>query len=139
MDLNGVYYPVYESSFSDHWAGRCPLTDEEVKQLSELTGLDFGRLNSWTRTQPAQISFDRPEESPCLDVIRNDKEKYKKAVSILKEGRKRLKETPRGDIEKDLIPCEKHQGQLRKYAVRLEENLKSNCSIAEGDKYYDPK
>ena len=115
------------------------MTDEEVKQLSELTGLDFGALNRWQRKQMAQISFDRPEESPCLDVIRNDKQKMQQAIAILKEGRKRLKETPRGDIEKDLIPCEKHQGQLRKYAVRLEENLKSNCSIAEGDKYYDPK
>lgn len=75
MDLNGVYYPVYESSFGDNWAGRCPLNDQEVQELCKLTGLNFWRLNGWTRNIQAQISFDRPEESPCLDVIRNDKEK----------------------------------------------------------------
>ena len=139
MDMNGVYYPVYESSFSSNWAGRCPLTDVEVKQLCELTGLNFGQLNGWQRTMQAQISFDRPEQSPCLDKIRNDKNKMNKAIALLKRGQKRLKETPRGDIEKEVAPCEKHQNQLRKYAARLEESIKSNRCIANGEKYYDPQ
>lgn len=139
MDLNGVYYPVYESSFGDNWAGRCPLTDEEVNQLCQLTGLNFGSLNGWMRKQPAQISFDRPEESPCLDVIRNDKEKMRQALAILRQGKKRLKETPRGDIEKDLVLSEKERKQLQKYAERMAEEKKNKQSIANGTKYYDPK
>lgn len=31
MDLNGVYYPVYESAFDNTMAGRCPLTNEKVR------------------------------------------------------------------------------------------------------------
>lgn len=137
MDLNGVYYPVYESSFGDHWAGRCPLTDEEVRELCKLTGLNFGRLNGWTRNLQAQISFERPAESPCLDMIRNDKEKMKQALAILQTGKKRLKETPRGDIEKELSLSEKDKAQLSKYAGRMEEEQKNRQCAAEGTKYYD--
>ena len=92
-----------------------------------------------TESAQAQISFDRPEQSPCLDKIRNDKNKMNKAIALLKQGKKRLKETPRGDIEKEVVPCEEHQNQLRKYAARLEEGCKINRCIANGEKYYDPQ
>ena len=139
MDLNGVYYPIYESSFGSHWAGRCPLTDEEVDELCQLTGMDFGTLNSWKRKLQAQISFDRPEESPCLDAIRHDKAKMKQALAILHQGKKRLKETPRGDVESQITLSEKDKKQLRKYADRLLEEQKNRQSIVKGTKYYDPQ
>ena len=47
MDLNGVYYQVYESAFDDALAGRCPLTNEEVNQLAELTGISLWNLNNF--------------------------------------------------------------------------------------------
>lgn len=137
MDLNGVYYPVYESAFDDALAGRCPLTNQEVNQLTELTGISLWNLNNFSRNMQAQIAFDRPELSPILDGIRNDKEKYKKALNILKEGKKRLKETPRGDIESKLVPCERHKAMLRKYAEKLEKNESVNACINEGKKIYD--
>ena len=137
MDLNGVYYPVYESSFDNTLAGRCPLTYEELGELAKLTGLDFGALNQFRRTVTAQIAFDRPEVSPCLDVIRNDKTKFNRAVELIRLGQKRLKETPRGDIEKELIPCEKHQKQLLKYDERLKIEEANNQTISAGEKAFD--
>ena len=137
MDLNGVYYPVYESAFDDALAGRCPLTNQEVNQLTELTGISLWNLNNFSRNMQAQIAYDRPELSPILDGIRNDKEKYKKALNIIKEGKKRLKETPRGDIESKLVPCERHKAMLRKYAEKLEKNESVNACINEGKKIYD--
>lgn len=77
MDLNGVYYPVYESAFDDALAGRCPLTNEEVNQLAELTGISLWNLNNFSRQLQAQVAFDRPELSPILDGIRQDKENMK--------------------------------------------------------------
>lgn len=122
MDLNGVYYPVYETSFEDNLAGRCPLNDAEMKELEQLTGLNFFQeLNSHQRKLPAMISFDRPEKSPCLDAIRNDKTKYNRAIRLLQTGQKRLKETPRGDLEKEVKPGERMQQMLRKYCDRLAE------------------
>ena len=72
MDLNGVYYPVYESAFDNTLSGRSPLTYAEIDCLSELTGVNLRSLNTHTRTLQAQISFDRPAESPILDGIRDD-------------------------------------------------------------------
>ena len=137
MDLNGVYYPVYESAFDSTLAGRSPLYDHEIRELTALTGINIWLLDCFWRELPAQISFDRPEVSPCLDKIRNDKQKYARAVEIIRTGQKRLKATPRGDIEKDLVPCERHKAQLRKYAERLKVE-QQNCSvIGQGNKIYD--
>ena len=137
MDLNGVYYPVYESAFDSTLAGRSPLYNYEIQELIKLTEVNIWDLNHHGRKLTAQISFDRPEVSPCLDKIRNNKQKYARAVEIIRTGQKRLKATPRGDIEKDLVPCERHKAQLRKYAERLKVE-QQNCSvIGQGDKIYD--
>ena len=137
MDLNGVYYPVYESAFDSTLAGRSPLYNYEIQELIKLTEVNIWDLNHHGRKLTAQISFDRPEVSPCLDKIRNDKQKYARAVEIIRTGQKRLKATPRGDIEKDLVPCERHKAQLRKYAERLKVE-QQNCSvIGQGNKIYD--
>lgn len=138
MDLNGVYYPVYESAFDNTMAGRSPLRNEEVKELMELTGINFWELNNHSRKLQAQISFDRPELSPCLDNIRDDQTKYDRAIAILQTGKQRLQETPRGDIESKIVVAERLQDQLRKYAERLEEEKNYNKSIANSQKRYDP-
>jgi hypothetical protein len=139
MDLNGVYYPVYEAAFDDTLAGRSPLTYEEIDRLSELTGVNIRKLNAHYRKMDAQIAFDRPEKSPILDGIRGDKAKYDEAVALIKLGGKRLKATPRGDIEKKLVPCERHQAMLDKYDAKVAEITTSNKNIASGQKYYDPE
>lgn len=139
MDLNGVYYPVYESAFDNTLAGRCPLTYEEVDRLSELTGVNVRALNGHGRKMQAQIAFDRPEKSPILDDIRTDKAKYDEAVALIAAGRDRLKKTPRGDVERKLVPCERHEAMLQKYDEKVAEIAASNRKIANGEKYYDPK
>lgn len=139
MDLNGVYYPVYESAFDNTLAGRCPLTYEEVDRLSELTGVNVRALNGHGRKMQAQIAFDRPEKSPILDAIRTDKAKYDEAVALIAAGRDRLKKTPRGDVERKLVPCERHEAMLQKYDEKVAEIAASNRKIANGEKYYDQK
>jgi hypothetical protein len=137
MDLNGVYYPVYESAFDNTLSGRSPLTYAEIDCLAELTGVNIRGLNTHSRKLQAQISFDRPEESPILDGIRNDKSKYDIAVALIELGAERLKKTPRGDIESKLVPCERHAAMLEKYNVKVAEIKASNESIANGEKYYE--
>ena len=119
MDLNGVYYPVYESAFDTTLAGRSPLNDSEISRLTELTGVNFWDLNNHGRTLNAQLSFERPAASPCLDAIRSEPAKYNEAVALIKIGYKRLVKTPRGDIEQALVPCERNKKQLRHYIERL--------------------
>lgn len=137
MDMNGVYYPVYETAFDTTLAGRSPLYDNEISNLIKLTGVNIWNLNNHGRKLTAQIAFDRPELSPCLDAIRQDKEKYQQAVAIIKLGQKRLKETPRGDIEKELVPCERNKAQLRHYAERLASEVQNSCFIDASGKRFD--
>lgn len=137
MDLNGVYYPVYESAFDTTLAGRSPLYNEEIKELTALTGVNIWQLNHFSRKLTAQIAFDRPEMSPCLDSIRGDKTKFTRAVALIRTGQKRLKATPRGDIESELIATERHKKQLRKYAERLKVEQQNSCTLTEGGKQYD--
>ncbi|MGL5546946.1 MAG: hypothetical protein ACRDCS_08110 [Tannerellaceae bacterium] len=58
-------------------------------------------------------------------------------MELIKQGRKRLKQTPRGDIEKDLVPCDRHKEQLRKYAERLSIEKQNNEAISKGLSIFD--
>lgn len=125
MDLNGGYYPTYDSAFWDTLAGRSPLTAAQNKRLTQLTGVNFAKIASHKRKVQAQISFERPELSPALDAIREGGEKankaqYNEAIEIIKKGNKVLEKTPRGDIEETLVPCAKHKEQLARYVERME-------------------
>jgi hypothetical protein len=139
MDINGVYYPVYESAFDSTLAGRSPLTDQETDELGKLTGINFGSLNNHNRQLQAQISFDRPEESPCLDKIRVDKTSFDRAVALLKTGQERLLATPRGDIESELIPCFRHRQQLKHYFERLSVEKENNLAIKTNNIFLDKR
>ena len=137
MDLNGVYYPVYESAFDNTLSGRSPLTYAEIDCLSELTGVNLRSLNTHTRTLQAQISFDRPAESPILDGIRNDKSKYDVALALIELSSDRIKNTPRGDIARDLVPCQRQEAMLKKYDERIQNHKEVNNAISSGGKIYD--
>ncbi|SUE34607.1 hypothetical protein [Rikenella microfusus] len=136
MDVNGVYYPAYESAYGENMAGRSPLTFAETDSLSALTGIDFRSLNSYWRGMQAQVAFERPELSPCLDVVRDDPAKYERAVAIIAEGGRRLKGRPRADME-GFVPSERHREMLRKYAAQLEEEIANRRAVETGGKRYD--
>ncbi|MFI3261877.1 MAG: hypothetical protein R3Y26_03095 [Rikenellaceae bacterium] len=137
MDVNGVYYPTYESAFNDVVGGRSPLTKEETKELTELTGVKFVQLATHQRKVLAQLSFDRPELSPCLASIREDKAKYDRAVEIIRIGAERLKETPRGDIESELVMHPHIKAQIDNYMEWLEVNAENKRKLKEGVTFYD--
>ncbi|MFR9557170.1 MAG: hypothetical protein SNF68_08785 [Rikenellaceae bacterium] len=141
LDLNGGYYPMYESAFDDTPAGRSPLTTAEVNEITKLTKLDFSRkvLGSFTRKLPAQISFDRPELSPILDIVRDDKVAYDRVLELIKIGAKRLEETPRGDEVGKIVPCERNRKQLERYARRMEGEDQNSWNIDISECRYDSK
>ncbi len=113
IDLNGVYYPEYECAFPDNPAGRSPITHDELKELGRLTNIDFYKLKDHSRTMGPQISFDRPDLSPCLDSIKSPDDR-KKAMEILMIGQKRLLDNPRCDMP-NFKMSELHVKMLQKY------------------------
>ncbi|MBT7095200.1 MAG: hypothetical protein HN936_18280, partial [Bacteroidetes bacterium] len=119
IDLNGVYYPEYESAYPNHPAGRSPITHEELKELGRLCNIDFYTIKDFNRKSGPQISFERPDLSPCLDGTSSD-EDYKTAISIISKGYQRLKETPRCDMP-GFVPSPLHQKVLAKYDRLAEE------------------
>ena len=136
IDLNAVYYPVYESAYPNNPAGRSPLTFEQLKRLGELTGVDFEKLADHQRKSGAQISFERPELSPCLKKIKTKSAEYTEALAIIEAGKKQLELVPRGDME-EFEPCEEQKLQLQKYTDRLAIEKENNKAVSEGKLVYD--
>jgi len=136
IDLNGIYYPEYESAYPNNPAGRSPLTFDELKKLGELTGVEFGKLAGHQRRLGPQIAFERPEKSPCLSDLTPSSADYMEAVTIIKKGQQRLQETPRADMD-GFMPCEEHQAQLKKYMNRLMVEKENNKAVSEGKLIFD--
>jgi len=135
IDINGPYYPVYESAYPGNPFGRSPLTDPEYKRLKELTGVKFAEDCGFKGTDP--LSFDRPELSPCLGKLAKDSAAYQEVLTIIKKGQERLKETPRGDVE-PFKPCAVDQKRIEKYQNRAEIEENNHKAIVSGQKIYDP-
>jgi hypothetical protein len=135
IDLNGVYYGSYESAYPHNPAGRSPLTAEELDKLGKLTGVDFSKLAGFNRSLGPQISFERPELSPCLAGLQQRKP-YEEALQIILQGKQRLQETPRADME-NFVPCEEHLAQLDKYNICLQREEENRKAISEGRSFYE--
>ncbi len=135
IDINGVYYPEYESAYPDNHAGRSPLTNEEMQRIEELSGIQFKDLAVFTRKLGPQLSFERPELSPLLENVQS-KEARKEIIAILAEGNKRFDLTPRADMP-GFVPCELHQDKLRMYNEKRVERFSIYDMIAKGEKVYE--
>ena len=96
IDLNAPYYGSYASVYRDNVFGRSPLNDAELAELRELTDVAVGEQRS--EMQVSQVSFDRPELSPCLAGLEREDPRYAKAVAIIETGRTRLEALPRMDM-----------------------------------------
>ncbi len=138
IDLNGIYYPFYESAYPNNPAGRSPITSKELNRLGKLCGVEFGKLAGHSRKLGPQITFERPALSPCLQNIKKKKAAYTEALAIIQKGKERLQETPRADMA-GFKPCEEQQEQLNKYINRLQIEQKNNQAITDGKLNYDTK
>lgn len=136
IDLNGVYYPFYESAYPDNPAGRSPLTFAELERLGELTGINFDNQAGHTRTSGPQIAFERPALSPCLKKIQINSASYVEALEIIKKGQQRLVKIPRADME-GFEPCKEQKDQIKKYMNRLLVEKENNKAITGGRLIFD--
>jgi len=134
IDLNAPYYPTYESAYDGNTAGRSPLTVQEERELSGLTKTKF--VVNHGPNQRAQVSFARPELSPCLGGLRKGSADYQKALAIIVNGAKRLEKTPRCDMD-GFMPAETDGKRLEKYARRQEIEAANRRAIRDRRKVYD--
>lgn len=136
IDLNGVYYPTYASAYPDSLTGRIPLTQAELSRLLQLTGLSMDVVRDHARTPGQEVSFDRPELSPCLKSLDRNSAQYKEALAIVEAGRDRLSQRPRADMP-GFQPCELDRKREEKYQQRRLIEMKVREAIRKGELIYD--
>ncbi len=137
IDLNAPYYPTYASAYPHNLTGRSPLNSQQIKRLEELTGVSFGRLANHRRKEGPQVSFARPELSPCLSKFtdKNDP-KYQEALAIILAGKEMLAQRPRADME-GFIPWDVDQQREEKYQRLYQCELANRAAIQAGEKVFD--
>jgi len=137
IDLNGVYYPRYDTAYPDNLTGRSPLNNEQIERLSVLTGIPFVKLAAHNNNSGPQISFDRPGLSPCLAKIKDTSSpEYIEALAIICAGSRMLEERPRADMP-GFEACTIDQQRQQEYVARQQIELRNRQAINKGQKLYD--
>lgn len=135
IDLNAVYYPIYESAYPDSPCGRSPISFKDRDRLQQLTGIKISNRHS--DKQEALVFFDRPEMSPILAKMNKESAEYKEALAIIQSGKEQLAAKPRADME-GFVPSEQHQKALKKYDERAGQESIVYEAIRDDKKVYDP-
>lgn len=136
IDLNGVYYPTYASAYPDSLTGRIPLDNNQLTRLSQLTGWEFASQNNYWASPGPDVSFERPELSPCLEKLDMSSPQYKEALAIIQAGKEMLTKRPRADMP-GFQPSEADQQREAKYQERRQIELQIIEAILKGEKVYD--
>ena len=134
VDINAPYYAFYESAYPENPCGRSPLDTRQLNALVKLTGAGF--VMGHGKDQRAQVSFERPQLSPCLQKFEKTSAQYKEALAIIRAGQEQLQKLPRADMD-GFVPCQKDRQRLQKYDRRAWIELENRKAILEGRKVYD--
>ena len=94
-------------------------------------------MSSFSIYQGPYVSFDRPEQSPCLGYVADkDSAEYREVLEIIRQGAKVLKQFPQCGME-GYVPCETDRIREKKYEFRRNEELLNRRAIRNGEKRYD--
>jgi hypothetical protein len=137
IDINGPYYGTYASAYPYNLSGRSPLNNDQVNRLSELTGVPFFKLANHGSNRGPQVSFARPELSPCLAGFTDKTDpRYIEAVAIITAGADSLQAKPRADMP-GFVAWETDQKRQAKYLRRQQIERENRQAILENRKRYD--
>jgi len=131
IDINAPYYPDYVGgAYRDNPFGRSPLTSAELKRLTELTG-----INLTDRGQFTQLSFTRPESSPCLAGLGGPGDvRYQDALAVVRAGQGRLAADPRPDMPGFRMVSPVEAKQEEKYQAQVAQETRMRAAIARGER-----
>ncbi len=137
IDINATYYPRYDCAYPENLAGRSPLNNEQIKRLTELTGVPLANLARYNSNLGPQVSFDRPELSPCLAKIADPNgPAYAEALAIIQTGKDMLARRPRADMP-GFEACPIDQQRQQKYVQRQQIEQTNRQAIADHEERYD--
>lgn len=131
IDLNAPYYPSYYCAHPNNLYGRSPLDAAALKRLQDLG------INLMGKGAATQVSFDRPESSPCLKIFPDkDTPEYREALALIQTGKAELQKQPESDAA-GFQPCEADAARDRKYEAQRQLELRNREAVATGKKVYD--
>jgi hypothetical protein len=136
IDLNAPYYPSYASAYPDHMGGRSPLDDAQVARLEQLTEVPLPQLAGHSNNRGPQISFDRPELSPCLAKLAKTDARYPEALSLIQAGAETLSRRPEADAP-GFQPGPTDQWREAKYLARRQREQRNRDALRTGARNYD--
>ena len=137
VDLNAVYYPTYACAYPESRTGRSPLTNEQLNTLTKLTGQSLSDTMNYGSNRGPQVSFDRPELSPCLTHIADQRgPEYQEALAIIQTGARTLMNRPRADMA-GFEPCPTDLKREQKYRERERVEQENRRAILNSAKLYD--
>jgi hypothetical protein len=138
IDLNAPYYPTYACAYPNNLAGRCPLDDAQLVRLEKLTGLPLRNLAAHDRNNGPQVSFDRPDRSPCLATLSPTNTAARaEALALIRAGAEQLARRPEADVE-GFEACPTDQWRDQKYVARQRQEQQHRQAIGRGEKRFDP-
>jgi hypothetical protein len=137
VDLNAVYYPRYACAYPESQTGRTPINREQLTRLATLCDLPLAQMMNYATNRGAQVSFDRPELSPCLGRI-SDKTSpaFQEALAIIRAGQQMLAQRARADMP-GFVPCAVDRAREQKYSLRQRIEHQNRQAIRSGQRVYD--
>jgi len=137
VDLNAVYYSTYACAYPESQTGRTPIDREQLARLAKLCDLPLAQMMNHATNRGPQVSFDRPELSPCLSRI-TDKTSpaFQEALAIIRAGTDMLAQRARADMP-GFEPCAVDREREQKYSLRQRIEHQNRQAIRSGQRVYD--
>jgi hypothetical protein len=101
-----------------------------LARLEELTGVPLRRLAGHHSNLGPQISFDRPELSPCLGSLPDPVDPRRtEALALIRAGADQLEARPDADMP-GFVACEVDQWREEKYRARQQVETRNREALA---------
>ncbi|MDP6542870.1 MAG: hypothetical protein QGH60_02700 [Phycisphaerae bacterium] len=138
VDLNSPYYPTTFAARPGNRPGRNPLPGNKTGRFYKLTKLTQNMIGSASYFVGQQVSFDRPEKSPCLAKLKKNPAAHAEVLAIIRAGKASLEKLPRADMPGAKLTLNdrdrKRQAHREKYS-QLEQKVRT--AIRNGTKVVD--
>ncbi|MBL7038695.1 MAG: hypothetical protein ISR77_08685 [Pirellulaceae bacterium] len=138
IDLNAPYYGTYANAYPENLFGRSPLDKQQLARLAELTGVPLDKELRGAELGGSQVSFTRPELSPCLAKFsETSAPAYQEALAIIRAGTEKLALKPRADTPGFKLTSLPDIGRQARREALAEIESEMRQAILDGRKRYE--
>lgn len=115
-----------------------PIDNDQLNRLNQLTGWPLAAQKSHSESLGPEVSFERPELSPCLGKLDPRSTQYQEALAIIRAGKETLARRLRADMP-GFQACAADQQRETKYQQRRYVELSVRQAIRQGERAFDDR